>query len=493
MKNPRQIVRRRITSKGRACSIKMVTAGFFFLLFFTVIGCVPEVLEKAAPSPAPPEVSSEPKALPKPSSTPSSPSIAAEKTAETVSPEPAPSSPLIVAKKTPEAVRPAPAPPKPSKPLPFHLKAPEEAPEPVKPSPTPLKSPIVIYSLPENKKFHILHDPIKKAESCVTAKCHAQRLKENKYVHAPVATAACVLCHGDIAANPPYGLIRPGQDLCLACHKDMKPVLNQARFVHKPVKDNCVGCHNPHSAAESKVLLREAQRTICITCHEKATPDLINRIKSTARPPHKPVAEGKCTDCHAAHISNFKKLVKEGPKEVDLCFSCHKEMGANVKKAEYKHGPIRDGLCNTCHKPHTSSNLYRLKYYFIEKFYNPFDPKVYSLCFKCHKETVVLDKRTTSLTNFRNGDRNLHYLHVNREKGRTCLACHEVHAGSQERKIRMSTPFGEWNIPIKFAMTATGGSCAASCHVEKKYDRNKPFKLEIDVQEEKLAEAKEAK
>jgi hypothetical protein len=103
---------------------------------------------------------------------------------------------------------------------------------------------------------------------------------------------------------------------------------------------------------------------------------------------------------------------------------------------------------------------------------------------------VVLDKRTTSLTNFRNGDRNLHFLHVNREKGRTCLACHEVHAGSQERKIRVSTPFGEWKIPIKFSMTSTGGTCAASCHVEKKYDRKRPFKLEIDVQEEKLAKAK---
>ena len=39
-------------------------------------------------------------------------------------------------------------------------------------------------------------------------------------------------------------------------------------------------------------------------------------------------------------------------------------------------------------------------------------------------------------------------------------------------------------------MTSTGGSCAASCHVEKKYDRKTPFKLEIDLQEEKLAKAK---
>lgn len=479
MRNLIQVERSRIPPRCLTCSKKMAIAGFIFLFFLTVTGCVPAVQETVAPSSERPEGSSVPPTKAKPA--PEQKGIIK------------PPSPLVVAKKMPEAVRPSPAPPKPPEPVPFHLKVPEEAPEPaVKPKPGPPKAPIIIYSVPENKKFHSLHEPIKKDESCITAKCHAKRLKENKYVHAPVATAACVLCHGDIAANPPFGLLRTGQDLCLACHKDMKPVLNQARFVHKPVKEKCEGCHNPHSAG-SKVLLRESPQTICITCHEKATPDLIARIKKAKNPPaHKPVAEGKCADCHAAHISNFKKLVKEGPKEVDLCFSCHKEMGEKIKKAEYKHGPVRDGLCNACHKPHTSSNTKILKYYFIEKFYNPFNLKVYSLCFQCHKETVVLDKRTTSLTNFRNGDRNLHFLHVNREKGRTCLACHEVHAGSQERKIRVSTPFGEWKIPIKFSMTSSGGTCAASCHVEKKYDRKNPFKLEIDVQEEKLAKAKKA-
>jgi predicted CXXCH cytochrome family protein len=168
-------------------------------------------------------------------------------------------------------------------------------------------------------------------------------------------------------------------------------------------------------------------------------------------------------------------------------------MGANIKKAAFKHGPVQDGLCNACHKPHVSPNVKMLKYFYVKKFYNPFDPEVYSLCFKCHKESVVLNKRTATLTNFRNGDRNLHFLHVNREKGRTCLACHEIHAGSQERKIRLSTPFGDWNIPIKYTRSATGGTCAASCHVEKRYDRNRPVRLEIDAEELAEVKAKTAK
>jgi CheY-like chemotaxis protein len=38
--------------------------------------------------------------------------------------------------------------------------------------------------------------------------------------------------------------------------------------------------------------------------------------------------------------------------------------------------------------------------------------------------------------------------------------------------------------------TATGGTCVASCHVEKQYDRVKPGRLEIDVEE--ATKAKEA-
>lgn len=144
------------------------------------------------------------------------------------------------------------------------------------------------------------------------------------------------------------------------------------------------------------------------------------------------------------------------------------------------HGPIREGLCTTCHDPHGSAYVKVLKSFFAEKFYNPYDPKLYTLCFQCHNENLVKDERTTALTNFRNGDRNLHYLHVHRKKGRTCVACHQVHAGLQEHHIRRSTPFGTWKIPIQFTRTTTGGRCVVGCHVPESYDREKPVKLEVD-------------
>ncbi len=500
----------RIRSKDHICAQTMISRGIVFLFLLSMAGCITGTSGTAGSTPAPTkpvQKASEP-AQAKPKAQPPAPKRAipilppaqvASASPAKVSPAPAaskptpaPTAPIKIAKKiTTKEVQPAPEPAKRPEPLSFHLKQemPEEA---TKPAPASSTASIVLYTLPENKKFHGLHQPIDKEVSCVSGKCHAKKVKENKYVHAPVATGACVLCHGDTNANPPYGLIRTGQNLCLSCHKDMIPILAQAKSIHQPVKKNCTGCHNPHSA-DSKVLLREPAKTLCITCHEKATPDFMARITKAGLVSHKPVAEGRCAECHAAHVSNFPNLLKKGPKEGDLCFSCHKEMGANIKKATFKHGPVQDGLCNACHNPHVSPNAKMLKYFYVKKFYNPFDPEVYSLCFKCHKESVVLNKRTATLTNFRNGDRNLHFLHVNREKGRTCLACHEIHAGSQERKIRLSTPFGDWTIPIKYKKSTTGGTCAASCHLEKRYDRVRPVRLEIDAEELAEAKAKTAK
>ena len=84
------------------------------------------------------------------------------------------------------------------------------------------------------------------------------------------------------------------------------------------------------------------------------------------------------------------------------------------------------------------------------------------------------DLKTTTLTDFRTGDLNLHYVHVNRKKkGRSCRACHETHAASKEKQIRDSVPFGPggWELPIGFEKTNSGGSCAPGCHRPYAYDR----------------------
>jgi hypothetical protein len=77
-----------------------------------------------------------------------------------------------------------------------------------------------------------------------------------------------------------------------------------------------------------------------------------------------------------------------------------------------------------------------------------------------------------TLTRFRNGDQNLHYLHDNKtERGRTCRACHEVHAAKQKHQIRDAVPYGPkgWMLKVNFTQTPTGGSCAKTCYETRSY------------------------
>ena len=475
--------RSRKSTKWLPSSLKIVVTRILPLFLFMMVACVQKTPEKKDLSltPAPPKTTSTSQEEIFPAQTPAPPP------ASPAPPTPSPSFQKLPPAAAEPATKTSPSQP-PSRPGPASPNTTSEAPFPKTMGPS--RQPVQTVSASQSssvfvkppgvpERFHLMH-PINPQESCVTSRCHALK-KTIQYAHSPVATGACILCHQDVVSNPPLGLKDTGPELCLKCHKEQKSFYNEARFVHGPVKNKCINCHNPHGSPTSKFFLNQDQFDLCLGCHmnQGKNPNEIPQI-SIARIPHKPVIDGQCTGCHTPHASNFKKLLKDGPQETKLCFSCHKEKAAEIKNASFIHGPIREGLCTACHAPHGSDSSYLLKYYYVRKFYNPFNPKLYALCFKCHKETLVLDERTTTLTNFRNGDRNLHYLHVNREKGRTCLACHEVHAGVQERQIRTSTPFGDWSIPIQFVKTDTGGKCLVSCHVAKEYDRENPVELNID-------------
>ena len=96
------------------------------------------------------------------------------------------------------------------------------------------------------------------------------------------------------------------------------------------------------------------------------------------------------------------------------------------------------------------------------------------MCFSCHNQELVTLKNTTTLTGFRNGDRNLHYLHVNKsDKGRNCRACHETHSSPLPLHLREKVAFGKWELPIGYRQTANGGACQSACHKEYQYDRLK--------------------
>ncbi len=308
--------------------------------------------------------------------------------------------------------------------------------------------------------------------------CHEVRTPADKYVHGPVAVGDCVSCHNPHGAAKP-GLLKTGtSELCESCHVEMTARLAEKRFTHAPVKTDCAGCHNPH-ASPYRFQLKAEGSALCLSCHKST-----ERLIAASPVKHDAVRTGRaCQTCHEVHAAGVTPLLK-GPSAT-LCLGCHdKEVpmpGAPLQNIKSwlaanpnLHGPIREQDCVGCHRPHESEHFRLLEQDYPAKFYSPFDAKNYELCFACHQPDLVRVEKTASLTGFRDGERNLHFVHVNQpEKGRTCRACHEVHSSQRPRHIRDTVPFGTWALPIKFEAVPDGGKCAPGCHVAYQYNRVK--------------------
>lgn len=297
-------------------------------------------------------------------------------------------------------------------------------------------------------------------ETC--AACHDPKTR-GAVVHPP-AKSSCAACHDPHGAEKP-GLLRASPpDLCLGCHKKSRPQF-AGKHVHGPVSAGCPTCHDPHSAPKKLLLKADAAKDLCLTCHE----DIASKLKAAVHP-HPAVEKFGCTACHTPHTSDQPRLLKA--PLLQLCVTCHKDKNPELN-ARYLHGPVVRGQCQDCHDPHGSANETLLKVSFPKSFYNPYADGVYGLCFNCHEKDIAREPKTSKLTNFRDGDKNLHYVHVHAEKGRSCKACHAVHGGNQEKHIREGVPFGAWTLPIKYSKTATGGTCIVGCHNPRSYDRVK--------------------
>ncbi|MHC4259770.1 MAG: cytochrome c3 family protein [Planctomycetota bacterium] len=336
------------------------------------------------------------------------------------------------------------------------------------------------------------HDPHSSdAELLISAKtiadlcqnCH-ETTKGLSFLHGPVAVGQCTVCHESHSTDHDNLLAVEPNELCFSCHTVTKSELEKFEFVHEPARNRCVGCHDAHGANNAMMVKAEAPE-LCYPCHED-----IEKMAEAAEYKHSIVnKQGACLNCHTPHASTIQNCLKEDP--MALCISCHdKPIGvtkdvilppftAEMKDKKFLHGPLRQKDCKGCHISHGGEHFRLLAKEYPPQFYAPFAKENYELCFSCHQETIVLTKHTNELTDFRNGDLNLHYLHVNKpRRGRTCRSCHATHASNLPKHIRKSVPYGMWDLPIQFEKTETGGSCKPGCHLPFAYDRESPASYE---------------
>jgi predicted CXXCH cytochrome family protein len=317
-------------------------------------------------------------------------------------------------------------------------------------------------AIPKTMKFNLA--PLSPSEKAATS-------------HGPFEDGDCSICHQNKDPQNPGPLTAPVNEQCLGCHEEYNQILAR-KSSHVAARESCVSCHNPHNSKSPKLLVNELS-ALCLSCHEE-----IKTVVSQAKVTHGTMdSEGKCLNCHDPHAASVEHLLLSLP--FDLCIKCHGQDGvtdhAGKPLTNFKtllaenpqhHGPVGSKDCSACHKPHGSEHFRLLGFDYPSQFYSPYEPKLYALCFECHEASLVDSPETTSLTNFRDGNRNLHYLHVNKaERGRTCRACHEVHASKQPHQIRDAVPYGAkgWQLKINFTPTPTGGTCAKTCHAAKTY------------------------
>lgn len=319
--------------------------------------------------------------------------------------------------------------------------------------------------------------------------CHDMEIPKADIVHSPVEEGACNECHDSHQSNNRAFLKTTSPQLCFNCHSSEEEQM-QLRKLHAPFEDDCANCHQSHNAPE-KGLLSEKTSTLCYTCHGELQENV-----DASEFIHAPMNDEKsCNNCHSPHASKENAILLMPEK--DLCLSCHgrtyttesgktKNIKQKLKPSNNIHAPVEEG-CVICHKSHASNNIALLNSNFPAGTYADAKEENFALCFECHDSGLMLNEFTTDATNFRNGNVNMHYLHIKGEKGRSCNTCHDSHGAKGKFLINDKVSFGTMELDMNFVVKEFGGSCATVCHAEKGYDRSvEPISIADDLAKEQV-------
>ena len=261
---------------------------------------------------------------------------------------------------------------------------------------------------------------------------------------------------------------KKGAGTCLKCH-DEYPVKNIFQTPHAQKADartpfashECETCHGaspdhvqnepavkgdkrtpPHTVFGRKsknysVSDVAEQNKPCLGCHESG-------IRMHWRGSQHESADLACATCHTIHVPKDPVLVKTSQPEV--CFNCHTDKRAQMRR--FSRHPIREGrvVCSNCHNPHGGPGRNLAK------------NTVNETCYQCHAE-----KRGP-------------FLWEHQPVRESCTVCHDPHGSTQPRMLVQKVPFLCQNCHTTghaaAIITGTGpasrtfGRACITCHVQ---------------------------
>lgn len=319
------------------------------------------------------------------------------------------------------------------------------------------------------------------AEKNSCLECHSRTVKKD-ILHGPTATD-CSICHVPNGQKHPqedvsgFTYYEEGAQLCYSCHTELESE-RKLKYVHKPVKNGeCSECHEVHSSNDPKFVFTSSP-DLCFFCHSE-----YDDKRETAKIVHTASYEGDaCIQCHTPHASAQKRLLTDKSKQ--LCLNCHDKkivkddgktlvnMAKHLEDNSHFHKALNK-RCTSCHNAHYGDRELLLTENFTVGSYVNGVTENFTLCFDCHDSDLLNVETTNTATLFREGEQNLHYLHIKREKGRNCTTCHDVHAANNSKLIATTVKFGRWDMPLNYIENENGGTCATGCHKEQSYTWNK--------------------
>lgn len=190
-----------------------------------------------------------------------------------------------------------------------------------------------IFHIAENdaRCFSCHENENKKKPSVISAStcksCHGSMYNEN-FVHGPVDAGECGTCHNQqtFSGFKPKFEVEKESKVCFECHDDIKEGIAKKKFVHAPVvSGRCTICHSPH-ASKHEFQLRNSTNQICLACHDDKNDGnhpVVFHPYQNRKDPRNPKRELNCTSCHNPHFSEFKSILSSADGYFALCQSCH--------------------------------------------------------------------------------------------------------------------------------------------------------------------------